>query len=429
MGILEIIIKKRDGLELNKSEIDFFIDKVANSKNFDSQISSMLMAICLNGLTNNEISNLSISIAKHGKVVEIDEIDGIKVDVCSIENISDTDVLVLGPLMASLDLPMIKIDGNSRFANKLKSIHGFNTDISENDMINYLKNSKIAFKSEKNTLVPVNETLMNIRKCTGTLESLPLIASGIISRQIALDNDAFILEIKCGKNSTIKTIEDAKKLAKIMINVCEIIGKKAISVIMPDVQPIVSHIGNSFEVIEAIEVLKGNVNGELLELILNLGSYMLILSKKVETFEDGVMLLKRQINNGEGLKKLKELIEQQNGNSAVIDNYSFFKSCKNSYEMKALNSGYIYNINCRGIEKSASCLGVYPNPYNKEINYGAGIILKSKVGDKVIKGDVLGVMYADDEEKFIEAEKLFYDSYIISDIEPVKEPLIFAVID
>lgn len=430
MNILNIIVKKRDGEELTKFEIDFLINGICNSEFNDYQIGSILMAIHINGLTTNEISDFALSIAKTGQMIDLISVKGVKIDNYSMDNMSDSKTLVLSVLVASLGLPIIKIyDDGIGVVSKLKSINGFNISISNDELIKYLNTSKIAFIESKKLLAPIENKLSKIRKDIGVFESLPLMAASIMSKKIALGIDVIVFDIKIGNNSQVRSIEDARELAKIMVDIGKRVEKKVICVITSNTAIIGNHIGNTVEVIEAIEVLKGNINGELLEFISQVGAYMLILSERVETFEDGIAMIKNQINNGEGLKKLKELIKQQGGNDKVINDYSFFKSCNNAYEIKALSSGYVYSINCKMLKDSANNLIGENRGYIDETDYGAGIILKKKIGDRVLKGDVLAVMYATNEEKFIKSEQLFYNSYVISDIEPVKEALIFEIIN
>ncbi len=434
MNILEIIAKKRDGEELTKNEIDFFIESVTKETIADYQISSMLMAIFINGLNKKETANLTMAMANSGEILDLSEVKGIKVDKHSTGSVADTTTLILTPLVASLGVPVVKMSGRGLgftggTIDKLESIPNFNVEVSKEDVIKYGNSSQIVVMSQSENLTPADKKLYALRDVTATVPSLALIASSVMSKKIAAGADAIVLDVKCGSGAFMKNIDDARKLAKEMVAIGNIVERKVVALVTSTAQPLGTHIGNSLEVIEAIEVLKGNVTGDLLEVSLSLGAYMLILANKVETFEEGVFLLKEQISNGEGLKKFRELIIQNGGNPEVIENYKLFKTSSKTHEIKAIKSGFISNVDCEGIGRCSVTLGAGRVTKADKIDLGAGIIIKKRIGEAVSKGDVIAVMYADDEEKFIEAESLFIKSYEISEVEPVREPLIFDVIN
>ncbi len=433
MNILDIIAKKRDKEILTKEEIDFFVDKVTNSQIPDYQISSMLMAMYINGLNNNETSYLTSSMANSGDMLDLSNIKGVKVDKHSTGSVADTTTLILAPLVASLGVPVIKMSGKGLgftggTIDKLQSIPGFNVEVSDSDVIKFGNSSKIVVMGQSNNLTPADKKLYALRDVTSTVSSAQLIASSVMSKKIAAGSDAIVLDVKVGSGAFMKNIIDAKALAEEMVAIGNSVQRKVVALITSAQQPLGNYIGNSLEVIEAIEVLKGNVAGDLLDVALSLGSYMLILSNKVETFEEGKFLLKQQIDNGEGLVKFAELIEQQGGDSKVINDYSIFKSSKHTHDIKSINEGYIYSVNCEGVGLASVALGAGREKKEDDIDHGAGIIIKKRIGEYVNKGDVIATMYADDEQKFIEAEEMFSKSYVINIIEPVKEPLIFDVI-
>ncbi len=433
MNILDIIAKKRDKEVLTKEEIKYFVEMVTTSQIPDYQISSLLMAIYINGLNANETSYLTSCMASSGEMLDLSGINGVKVDKHSTGSVADTTTLILAPLVASLGVPVIKMSGKGLgftggTIDKLESIPGFNVEVSDSDVIKFGNTSKIVVMGQSDNLTPADKKLYALRDVTGTVSSAQLIASSVMSKKIAAGADAIVLDVKAGSGAFMKTVADAEKLAKEMVSIGNNVQRKVVALITSTQQPLGNYIGNSLEVIEAIEVLKGNVSGDLLEVALSLGSYMLILANRVETFEDGKILLKQQIGNGEGLAKFAELIEQQGGNSGVINDYSLFKTSRYTHDIKAINDGFIYSVNCEGVGLSSVALGAGRMKKGEDIDYGAGIIIKKRIGECVKKGDVIATMYADNEEKFIEAEEIFTKAYLINNIEPVKEPLIFNII-
>ncbi len=433
MNILEIIAKKRDKHVLSKEEIDFFIESVTNSTIPDYQISSMLMAIFLNGLNSNETSNLTMAMANSGERLDLSEIKGIKVDKHSTGSVADTTTLILAPLVASVGVPVVKMSGRGLgftggTVDKFESIPGYNIEVTKEQCIKFGNTSQIVCMGQSENLTPADKKLYALRDVTSTVESLPLIASSIMSKKIAAGADAIVLDVKCGSGAFMKNLDDAKKLAKEMVEIGNRVDRKVVALLTSTAQPLGNYIGNSLEVIEAIEVLKGNVEGDLLEVSLSLGAYMLILAKRVETFDEGISLLKNQISNGEGLAKFKELIKQQGGDYMIVEDYSRLKTCELVHEIKAQKSGFLHSFNCEGVGLSSVALGAGRRTKADAIDYGAGIILKKRIGDTVSKGEVIAQMYASSEDKFLEAEKPFIDSYTISEVEPVREPLIFDIL-
>lgn len=433
MNILDIIAKKRDKQDLNKQEIEYFIDCVTSSSIPDYQVSSMLMAIYINGLNTKETAYLTMAMANSGDMLDLSDIKGIKVDKHSTGSVADTTTLILTPLVASTGVPVVKMSGRGLgftggTLDKLESIPGFNIEVLKEDVIKYGNTSNIVLMGQSDNLTPADKKLYALRDVTSTVGNSSLIASSIMSKKIAAGSDAIVLDVKCGSGAFMKNIDDAKQLAKEMVDIGRVVNRKVVALVTSTQQPLGNYIGNSLEVIEAIEVLKGNVQGDLLEVSLSLGSFMLILAQRVETFEEGVSLLKEQINNGQGLEKFRQLLIQNGGNSAVIDDYSLFKTCNNTHSIKALKSGYIHTVNCEEVGLSSVALGAGRKRKNDLIDYGAGIVIKKRIGDYVEKGEEIAVMYATYEEKFVEAENIFSKAYIISDIEPIIEPLIFEVI-
>ena len=433
MKILDIIIKKRNGLSLSKEEIDFFIKSIVNEEIPDYQISALLMAIYFCGLNDLETTNLTMAMANSGKIFDLSEIKGIKVDKHSTGGVADTTTLILAPLVASFNIPIIKMSGkglgfSGGTQDKLNSIPNFNVDIDEKTAIKYVKNTNIVLMSQNKELTPADKKLYELRDVTGTVESLPLIAASIMSKKIAAGTDSIILDIKCGNGAFMKDINSAKKLAKIMVSIGKNSNKKVQAIISDMSQPLGNNIGNSLEVIEAIEILKGNIQGDLLDVTLKLGAHMLILGKKAETEEKAIKLLKENINNKKAIKKFEEMIIQQHGNPNIINDYSLLPKSKFNYELLSKKEGYINSINTELIGRASIETGAGRTYKEQNIDYGAGIIMNKRIGDFVKKDELICTIYSENKEKCILASKFIENAIKISNIKTKKPKLILETI-
>ncbi len=420
MNFVDLIIKKRDKKSLTSEEINYFV-KRASDKNFpDYQISAMLMAIYLNGLNYKETSDLTMAMANSGKILDLSQIKGIKVDKHSTGGVADTTTLVLAPLVASCGLPVVKMSGRGLghtggTVDKLEAISGFNTEVSEETAVELVKKQNIVIMGQSEDLAPADKRFYAMRDVTGTVESIPLIASSIMSKKIAAGCDALVLDVKCGNGSFMKDFSSAEKLAETMVEIGENINKKVIAIITDMNEPLGKHIGNSLEVIEAIEILKGNISGRLKEVSLELGSLMLILGNICETKEEARTLLEENIKNQKGLKKFKELIVSQKGNPEIIDDYSLFPKCKFKKELTSEFSGYISDMDTYNIGRAACEAGAGRKTKTDKIDYGAGIILKFSLGDKIKKGDILAEIHSSSEERLKNAENILKSCIKISE--------------
>jgi len=422
-NLLDVVIKKRDKKELSKEEIDFFV-KCAADKSFpDYQISAMLMAIYINGMSDKETADLTMSMANSGDILDLSEIDKIKVDKHSTGGVGDTTTLVLAPLTASCGLPVIKMSGKGLghtggTIDKLKSIPGFDTEISNEKAIELVKKNNVVIISQTKDLAPADKNIYSMRDVTGTVESIPLIASSIMSKKIAAGCNALVLDVKCGNGAFMKTLEKAKSLAETMVNIGKSVNKKTIAIITDMSQPLGMNIGNSLEVIEAIEILKSNIDGRLKDVSIELGSHMLVLGRICKNKDDAKKLLEENIKNGKGLEKLKELIKSQGGNPKITDNYSLLPRSKFRRELKSKKTGYISSIDTYNIGRAACETGAGRKTKDDIIDYGAGIILKCSLGDKVSKDDTIAEIFSEKEEKLKTAYDILNYSITISDIPP-----------
>ena len=433
MNIVDLIIKKRDGGKLTKEEIEFFIKGVTDSSIPDYQVSAMLMAIYFQDLDNEETSELTMAMAHSGGTFDLSSVEGIKVDKHSTGGVADTTTLILAPLVASCGVPVIKMSGrglgfSGGTLDKLESIPGFKIDVTEEQALEYAKTSGIVLMSQTDNLTPADKKLYALRDVTGTVDNLALISGSIMSKKIAAGADAIVLDVKCGSGAFMKDYPSAVKLAKTMAEIGKSVGRNVTAVISSMDQPLGMNIGNSLEVIEAIEVLKGNVKGDLLDVALTLGAYMLIGAKKVNSVEEGISMLTENINNGKGLAKFRELLIQQHGNPDIIEDYSLLPLSKAKLEVKADSDGYIYSMNTAEIGRSSLETGAGRASKTDSIDFGSGIIMKVRIGDTVSKGDVIAEIYSATEEKCISAGKYLKDAIEIKAEKPEQPKLILDII-
>lgn len=433
MNIVDLIIKKRDGGKLTKEEIDFFIKGVSDDSIPDYQTSAMLMAMFLKGMDNEETTNLTLSMAKSGETFDLSPVKGIKVDKHSTGGVADTTTLILAPLVASLGIPVVKMSGrglgfSGGTLDKLESIPGFNINVNYEKAIHFANTSGIVIMSQTADITPADKKLYALRDVTGTVDSIPLITGSIMSKKIAAGADAIVLDVKCGSGAFMHDIESARRLASGMRKIGEALGRKVTAVISSMDQPLGSYIGNSLEVIEAIEVLKGNTGGDLLKVALTLGAYMVISADMAETEEEAEKMLAENIQNHKGLDKFRELIAQQGGNTSIIEDYSLLPMAKASKDITAPESGYIYSMDTAEIGRASIETGAGRVKKSDPIDFGAGIIMKVRLGDKINKGDVLATVYSESDKKCASAEKLILSAINIKNTKPVPGKLILDII-
>ena len=433
MNIVDLIIKKRDGGKLTKEELNFFIKGVTDSSIPDYQVSAMLMAIYFQSLDSEETSELTLAMAHSGGTFDLSSIEGIKVDKHSTGGVADTTTLILAPLVASCGVPVIKMSGrglgfSGGTLDKLESIPGFKIDVTEQQALEFASKSGIVLMSQTDNLTPADKKLYALRDVTGTVENIPLISGSIMSKKIAAGADTIVLDVKCGSGAFMKDYDSAVELATTMAAIGKSVGREVTAVISSMDQPLGMYIGNSLEVIEAIETLKGKVQGDLLEVTLTLGAYMLIGAKKVKTVDEGRTLLRENINNGKGLEKFKELLLQQGGNTDIIDEYSLLPLSAEKFSLKAGKSGYIYSMNTAEIGRASLETGAGRASKSDTIDFGAGIIMKVRIGDFVKSDDVLADIYSSTFEKCASSAKYLSEAIQIKDEKPDESKLILDII-
>ena len=434
MNFVDSIIKKRDGGRLTKEEISFFVKGVTDGTLPDYQISALLMAIFLKGMDTEETAQLTMEMAHSGGMFDLSALAGCKVDKHSTGGVADTTTLILAPLVASVGVPVVKMSGrglgfSGGTIDKLESIPGFRVDVTEEEALRFAKESGIVLMSQTDNLTPADKKLYALRDVTGTVDSIPLIAASIMSKKIAAGADAIVLDVKCGSGAFMKNPADAERLAGIMADMGRHVGRKVTAVISSMAQPLGMYIGNSLEVIEAIEVLKGNVGGDLLEVSLTLGANMLLLAERVQTEEEGKALLLENIRNGKGLAKFRELLTQQGGDVRVTEDYSLLPLAEEKWEVKATKSGYLTRMDTAMIGRASQETGAGRMFKGQPLDFGAGIIMKKRTGDVIATGETLAVVYSKSKESCQSAADFLQKAITIEDT-PLTEqtPLILKII-
>lgn len=395
MRMVDLIEKKRDGYELTKEEIIFIIENYTNKIIPDYQMSSFLMAIYFKGMTTAESSALTEAMLNSGDIIDLSVVNGIKVDKHSTGGVGDKTTLVLGPLVASAGAKVAKLSGRGLghtggTLDKLESIEGLSVDIEIEDFIKQVNEIGIAVAGQTANLTPADKLLYALRDVTATVPSIPLIASSIMSKKLASGSDVIVLDVKIGEGAFMKTIEDARKLSKVMVGIGNSFGKKVVAFITDMSQPLGYSVGNKLEVLEAINTLKGNGPDDLTELCNEIGAYMVFAGGIVKTLEEAKSLVKEKIDSGEALEKQLEFIKAQGGILGDLENFIHVKEV---IKVKAETDGYISKIHALTIGVAAMKLGAGRETKEDDIDPDVGIVLSKKVGDKVSIGDTLAVLY------------------------------------
>lgn len=423
MNIIDIIENKKNNKELSYEEIKYSIDNFLNGNIKDYQMSSLLMAIVLNGMTDNETINLTKIMIDSGEIIDLSKINGIVVDKHSTGGVGDKTTLVLVPLVASLGVKVAKMSGRGLghtggTIDKLESIEGFKVTLTDEQFIDQVNKIGCAVISQTKNIVPADKKLYALRDVTGTTESIPLIASSIMSKKIASGADSIVIDVKVGNGALMKCEEDARKLANLMIKIGKEYNKKVVCVLSNMEEPLGKSIGNGLEVIEAIETLKGNGPADLTELVLTLGSIMVSLSLSI-SIEEAKEKLKENINNGKALEKFKEFIKAQNGNLENI------KIEENKISIKSTKDGFIKKIDAYKLGEIARQIGAGRLNKEDKIDYGVGLVLNKKVGDLLFENEELLKIYTN--KKDLEIKKIT-DSFLIVEEKIEKPKLIIDII-
>ncbi|ASN05459.1 pyrimidine-nucleoside phosphorylase [Virgibacillus necropolis] len=412
MRMYDLIEKKRDGKNLTQEEIGYFIDGYTNDEIPDYQVSALLMAIYFQDMSEDERAMLTSAMVNSGDTIDLSNIEGIKVDKHSTGGVGDTTTLILAPLVASLGVPVAKMSGRGLghtggTIDKLEAVPGFHVEITSAEFIGLVNKNKVAVIGQTGNLTPADKKLYSLRDVTATVNSIPLIASSIMSKKIASGADAIVLDVKTGAGAFMKELDDAKQLAEAMVSIGNRVGRNTMAVISDMSQPLGRAIGNALEVKEAIETLKGQGPKDLTELCLTLGSQMVVLAEKATTIEEARQMLEENIANGKAFEQFKIFLEAQGGDAGVADDPSLLPQATHKIELPANTSGTVSEIVANDFGTAAMMLGAGRATKESEIDLAVGLVLHKKVGDSVKEGESLLTIHANDSDLDKVKEKLY----------------------
>lgn len=433
MRMYDLIEKKKLGMVLSEDEINYFIEDYTQGKIPDYQVSALLMAIYFRGMNEQETLALTLAMAKSGDMLDLSDIDGVKVDKHSTGGVGDKTTLVIAPMVAALGIPVAKMSGRGLghtggTIDKLEAFDGFSTKVEKETFVNNVNSIKIAIAGQTANLAPADKKIYALRDVTATVDNISLIASSIMSKKIASGANAIVLDVKTGSGAFMKKEKDSFELAEEMVKIGTGLNRDVAAVISDMDQPLGRAVGNSLEVIEAIETLKGNGPEDLLELCLTLGSFMVKAAGKVQTAEEGRILLEETISKGTAIEKFKELVEAQGGNKAFVDNTDLFNKARIIEPIKIDKSGYVSHIEADEIGVASMILGGGRETKESIIDISVGIVIEKKVGDKVSEGDVLAYIHGNDELKIKLATEKVLSAYDFSNEKPKDSKFIKGII-
>ena len=433
MRMYDIIKKKRDGGELSEAEIRWFLTEYVERRIPDYQAAALCMAIYFNGMTMEETAALTFAVRDSGDRLDFSGINGLRVDKHSTGGVGDKTSLVVTPIVAALGVKVAKMSGRGLghtggTVDKLEAIPGFRTDLPVEEFEEIVNRVGIAIVGQNAALAPADKLLYALRDVTATVDSLPLIVSSIMGKKLAADDDCIVLDVKTGSGSFMKTTERSRELAEWMVEIGKRAGKRMRALITDMDRPLGHAIGNTLEVVEAIETLKGNGPEDLTELCIALAAHMLVLAEK-GSYEECEANVKSVIENGEALNTFARMVEAQGGDPAWILEPSLFPQAKYSYEVRAEESGYIVSVDTEGYGVASLLLGAGRNTMADVIQSAAGILLRRKTGDAVKKGDVIAVLFAEDEGLFAASSRRFLEATRIGAEAPAKQPLILDTVE
>jgi pyrimidine-nucleoside phosphorylase len=430
--MVDLIQKKRDGKELTKEEINYIIENYTNGDIPDYQMSAFAMAVYFKDMTTEERANLTMAMVESGDQIDLSAIEGIKVDKHSTGGVGDTTTLVLAPLVAALGVPVAKMSGRGLghtggTIDKLEAVPGFHVEIDNEQFIDLVNKNKLAVIGQSGNLTPADKKLYGLRDVTATVNSIPLIASSIMSKKIAAGADAIVLDVKTGAGAFMKTPEEAEELANAMVKIGNAVGRNTMAVISDMSQPLGLAIGNALEIKEAIDTLNGNGPKDLEELCLTLGSHMVYLAKKADSLEAAREMLREAITSGKALETLKIFLKAQGGDESVVDHPENLPQAAHTFELEADEDGYVSEIVADEIGTAAMILGAGRATKESEIDLAVGLMLNKKVGDSVSKGDSLVTIYSNTTD-IEDAKKRIREAYTISKDPVTAPPLVYKEI-
>lgn len=433
MQVLDLIKKKRDGIEHSPEELKFLIDGITDHSIKDYQISAWLMAAFLKGLSIDETTELTRLMAFSGDVLDLSSVPGIKVDKHSSGGVGDKVTLVLAPLVASAGVVVAKISGRGLghtggTVDKLEAIPGLKTNIEIDQFLSQLKDIGVSVIGQTQNLTPADKIIYALRDVTGTVESIPLITASILSKKIAAGADIILLDIKYGSGAFMTTFEDAKALSEMLVATGKKLGKSVTTAISDMEQPLGLNIGHTLEVIESIDTLKGKGPQDLTKLCLRYGAILLLKAKKAKTVEEAEAILKKNIANGKAIEKFREFIEAQDGNPEVIENYDLMPKAEHHIEILSKETGYVNELIALNVAEAAKLLGAGRDKKEDEIDLGVGVELRAKRGQKVAKGSLLAILHANSMKHIEKSLEAIQSAFVIGPTQPKAQPLIREVI-
>ena len=433
MNILEIIAKKRDGKKLSAEEIKYFVKGYVKGEIEDYQASALIMAIYINGMTDKEFSDLTLEMARSGEILDLTSLNEIIVDKHSTGGVGDKVSLILCPLLASLGIKVAKMSGRGLgftggTVDKIESIPGYKTEIQVDEFIANVKKIGVSMIAQTSDLAPADKKIYELRNSISCVDSIPLIASSIMSKKIASGAERIVIDVTIGSGAFMKTIEDGRKLAIEMINIGKEVNREVVCVLTNMDEPLGNAVGNTLEIIEVIECLKGNMPEDVKEVVLELGSYMMQLAGKGKDIKENKRKMLENIINGKAYNKFIEMVKNQGGDIAYIEDTNKFEKAKYIQEVEATKTGYVQKINAEEVGEVASYLGAGRIRKKDKIDNSVGIILNTKVGEEIKKGNIIATIYANDKSKLENAKEKIIKTISIEDKQINKNPTVLEVI-
>ncbi|WP_195571086.1 pyrimidine-nucleoside phosphorylase [Paenibacillus sp. 1001270B_150601_E10] len=433
MRAVDIIHKKRDGHALTHEEIAFMIQGYSDGSVPDYQIAAFAMAIYFQGMNAQETAQLTLEMAKSGDQIDLSPIRGVKVDKHSTGGVGDKTTLVLAPMVAAAGVPVAKMSGRGLghtggTIDKLESIAGFQVELSREQFFKQVNEIGVSLIGQSGNITPADKKLYALRDVTATVDSIPLIASSVMSKKIAAGADAIVLDVKTGSGAFMKTLDDSIELAKAMVDIGTEVGRDTVAIISDMDQPLGHLIGNALEVQEAIDTLRGQGPEDLHELCLTLGSHMLVLGKQASSIDEAKAKLESHIQDGSAFERLKQLAQAQGGDAGMIEQPERLPQAAKRVEVKASDTGYVAAIEAESIGIAAMLLGAGRETKESKIDLAVGIDLRKKVADEVKAGDVLAVLHVNDEARVEEASARIVQAYQLSQTAVEEKPLVYAIV-
>jgi pyrimidine-nucleoside phosphorylase len=431
--MVDLIAKKRDGLRHSQDEIQYIVEGYVSSAIPDYQMAAWAMAVYFKGMDNKEISHLTMAMAASGETVDLSSITGIKVDKHSTGGVGDKTTLIVAPLVAAAGAPVAKMSGRGLghtggTIDKLESIEGFKAELTREAFIRYVNENRLAIVGQSGNLAPADKKLYALRDVTATINSLPLIASSVMSKKIASGADAIVLDVKAGSGAFMKNRDDARRLAEIMVAIGKQLNRRTIAVISDMNQPLGYEVGNANEIKEAIEVLNGGGERHLVELCLTLAAYMTVAGKLYADFAGAYQALEQILKSGKALQTFKRFVAAQGGNPDVVDHPEKLPAAAYRIEIKANETGYVKAIDAESVGLAAMLLGAGRKTKEEAIDHGVGITLKKKVGDHVAAGEVVAVLHSNTRDAQ-ESENRLKNAFSFTENKPDSLPVIYEVIE